>query len=257
MGARESYKTTGFVLRTLSYGESDLIVTFYSYEFGKFKGIAKGAKRSKKRFANVFEPFSLTSIIFSRKSRDMLAFIETCEIIDHYDAIRLDLEKTLIASYFIDLADQFSPEGKKNEEIFEHLQSFLTLLGAQKASDALVRFFEMRLLKLTGFEPALDHCINCKTPVANGGTYYFYSREGGIKCVKCSGSEQYGQSISTGTIRTLLLGKDMDYDKIKQVMLSEMLARESRNILVGFITHVLNKEVKSLKIMEQVRKLCL
>jgi len=53
---RESFKTTGFVLRTLSYGESDLIVTFYSHNFGKLKGIAKGAKRSKKRFANVFEP---------------------------------------------------------------------------------------------------------------------------------------------------------------------------------------------------------
>ena len=94
MGVRESHKTTGFVLRTLSYGESDLIVTFYSHDFGKLKGIAKGAKRSKKRFANVFEPFSLTNIIFTRKNRDTLAFIESCNIIDHYHTIRQDLEKT-------------------------------------------------------------------------------------------------------------------------------------------------------------------
>ncbi|MEN6622410.1 MAG: DNA repair protein RecO [Smithella sp.] len=257
MGTRESYKTTGFVLRTLSYGESDLIVTFYSNEFGKLKGIAKGAKRSKKRFANVFEPFSLTSIIFNRKNRDTLAFIETCEIIDHYDAIRLDLEKTLIASYFIDLADHFSPEGKKNEQVFELLQTFLTLLCAQKASDTLVRFFEMRMLKLAGFEPTLDRCITCQSPIANGSTYYFYAREGGIKCAKCSsGSEQYDQSVSTGTVRTLLLGKDMEIEKIKLVVFSEIPARESRNILVGFISHILNREVKSLKVMEQVRKLC-
>lgn len=256
MGARESYRTTGFVLRTLSYGESDLIITFYSNEFGKLKGIAKGAKRSKKRFANVFEPFSLTNIIFSRKNRDTLAFIETCEIIDHYDAIRLDLEKTLTASYFIDLADNFSPEGKKNEQVFELLQAFLTLLGTQKASDTLVRFFEMRMLKLAGFEPTLDRCITCQSPVANGGNYYFYAREGGIKCIKCSGSGQYDQSVSTGTVRTLLLGKDMEIEKIKLVAFSEMLARESRSILVGFISHILNREVKSLKVMEQVRKLC-
>lgn len=256
MGARESLKTTGFVLRTLSYGESDLIVTFFSNEFGKLKGIAKGAKRSKKRFANVFEPFSLTNIIFSRKSRDTLAFIESCEIVDHYDSVRVDLEKTLIASYFIDLADHFSPEGKKNEQVFELLQTFLTLLGAQKASDALVRFFEMRMLKLAGFEPTLDHCISCKEPVVNGNTYYFHTQDGGIKCAKCSGSGQYDHAVSTGTVRTLLLGKDMDIDKIKLIVLSEMLARESRGILVGFISHVLNREVKSLKVMEQVRKLC-
>lgn len=256
MSARESHKTTGFVLRTLSYGESDLIITFYSNEFGKLKGIAKGAKRSRKRFANVFEPFSLTNIIFTRKSRDMLAFIETCEIIDHYDAVRLDLEKTLVASYFIELIDHFSPEGKRNEQVFELLQTFLTLLGAQKASDALVRFFEMRMLKLAGFEPALDHCIICRTPVTNGKTYYFYAREGGIKCAACAKPERYDQSISAGTVRTLLLGKDIDTDKIKLIALSEALASESRNVLAGFISHILSREVKSLKVMEQVQKLC-
>jgi len=256
MNSRESQKTTGFVLRCLNYGESDLIITFYSNDFGKLTGIAKGAKRSKKRFVNVFEPFSLTNIIFSRKNRDVLAFIESCEIIDHYNSIRQDLEKTLIASYFIDLADHFSPEGKKNEKIFELLQNFLALLDDEKASTATVRFFEMRLLKLSGFEPALDHCIRCKTPVANGSSYYFYPRDGGIKCAACAQPERYDQSISAGTVRTLLLGKDMDIDKIKLIALSDSLAMESRNILIGFISHVLGREVKSLKVMEQVRKLC-
>jgi len=257
MTVRETLKTKAFVLHCLNYGESDLIVTFFSSDFGKLKGIAKGAKNSKKRFANVFEPFSLTSIIFTRKSRDMLAFIDSCEIVDHYAAVRHDLEKTLVASYFIDLADHFSPEGKKNEKIFDLLNNFLTLLGQEKSSDATVRFFEMRLLKLAGFEPTLDHCITCKIPVANGTAYYFYAQEGGIKCADCAKPERYDQSISAGTVRTLLLGKDMDIDKIKLINLSNSLATESRNILIGFITHVLSREVKSLKVMEQVRKLCL
>jgi len=257
MAAREQLKTTGFVLRTLSYSESDLIVTFYSHNFGKLKGIAKGAKRSKKRFANVFEPFSLTNIIFTRKNRDMLAFIESCDIIDHYHNIRQDMEKTLIASYFIDLTDHFSPEGKKNEEVFQLLQDFLLLLGRERASDAVVRFFEMRLLKLAGFEPALDRCIVCKTPVTNGNAYYFHAGEGGIKCGSCAIPHRYGQPVSAGTVRTLLLGKDMDIDKIKLITLTDSLAMESRNILTGFISHVLGREVKSLKVMEQIRNLYL
>jgi DNA repair protein RecO (recombination protein O) len=254
MAVREQLRTTGFVLRTLSYSESDLIVTFYSYDFGKLKGIAKGAKRSKKRFANVFEPFSLTNIIFTRKSRDTLAFIESCDIIDHYHAIRQDMEKTLMASYFIELTDHFSPEGKKNEKIFQLLQDFLAMLGREKASDAVVRFFEIRLLKLAGFEPALEYCIACKTPVTNGHSYYFHANEGGIKCSTCANVQRYEQPISTGTVRTLLLGKEMDIDKIKLITLTDSLARESRSILVNFISHVLGREVKSLKVMEQVRK---
>ncbi|MEE9911065.1 MAG: DNA repair protein RecO [Deltaproteobacteria bacterium] len=254
MSARESHKTDGFVLKSLSYGESDLIVTFCSREFGKIKGIAKGAKRSRKRFANVFEPFSLASIIFSRKDRDALAFIEACDIIDHYAAIRQDLEKTLTASYYIDLADHFSPEGKHNENLFVLLSDFLTLLSRENASDAAIRFFEMRLLKIAGFEPALTSCVRCKTPVTKGASYYFYPKEGGIFCAACARPERYDQGVSAGTVRTLLLGKDMAVEKIKMVSLSESLACESRSILCGFISYVLGKEVKSLKVMEQVRR---
>lgn len=256
MSIRESHKATGFVLKCLSYGESDLIVTICSREFGKIKGIAKGAKRSRKRFANVFEPFSLTHVIFSRKNRDALALIEACDIIEHYAAIRQDLEKTLAASYFIDLADQFSPEGKSNESLFTLLADFLSLLTRENVSDAAVRFFEMRLLKISGFEPALASCVRCKTPVTNGASYYFYPKEGGIFCSSCARPERYDQSISAGTVRTLLLGKDMALDKIKMVCLSEHLASESRNILRDFIIYVLGREVKSLKVLEQVRRYC-
>jgi DNA repair protein RecO (recombination protein O) len=67
----------------------------------------------------------------------------------------------------------------------------------------------MRLLKLTGFKPVLDHCTICKTPVTNGNSYYFYPRDVGIKCSVCARPKRYDPYISAGTLRTLLLGKDM------------------------------------------------
>ncbi|KQC11365.1 MAG: hypothetical protein APR62_10020 [Smithella sp. SDB] len=114
----------------------------------------------------------------------------------------------------------------------------------------------MRLLKLAGFEPALDHCIVCKTPVTNGNLYYFHANDGGIKCSTCAKPQRYEKPVSTGTVRTLLLGKDMDIDKIKLITLTDSSAIESRSILTEFITHVLGREVKSLRVMEQVRKFC-
>lgn len=256
MSAVENHKTEAFVLKTLGYGESDLIVTFYSLDFGKIKGIAKGAKKSKKRFANVFEPFSRTRIIFRRKNRDMLAFVESCEIVDHYASIRQDLEKTLTASYLIDLADHFSQEEKTNEPLFALLADFLSLLTRENISDAMIRFFEMRLLRLSGFEPALAACVRCKAPVANGSSYYFSPPDGGVTCASCARPQRHDQTVSAGTLRTLLLGRDMDMDKMKRVCLSENLSSESRHILLSFISYVLGKEVKSLKVMEQVRRYC-
>jgi DNA repair protein RecO (recombination protein O) len=98
--------------------------------------------------------------------------------------------------------------------------------------------------------------VRCKTPVTNGTSYYFYPKEGGITCAACAKPARYDQGVSAGTVRTLLMGKDMDIEKIKMVCLSESLASESRNILCGFISYVLGKEVKSLKVMEQVRRYC-
>ena len=162
----------------------------------------------------------------------------------------------MIASYFIDLTDHFSPEGKTNENLFALLEDFLALLTRENVSDTAIRFFEMRLLKIAGFEPSLTACVRCKTPVTNGASYYFFPKEGGIFCSTCARPERYDQSVSAGTVRTLLLGKDMDIEKMKMVCLSESLASESRNILCGFISYVLGKEVKSLKVMEQVRRYC-
>ena len=93
----------------------------------------------------------------------------------------------------------------------------------------------------------------------NGGMAVLGSKgfQKAIHSISQAQSERYDQSISAGTVRTLLLGKDMDIDKIKLIALSDSLVMESRNILIGFISHVLEREVKSLKVMEQVRKLCL
>ncbi len=256
MSAGETLKAPGFVLRTYSYGESDLIVSFYTRPYGKIRGIAKGAKRSKKRFANVFEPFSLADMIFLRKNRDGLVFIESCDMIDHFDGIREDLEKTLTASYFIDLLDHFSPEGKSNESLFFLVADFLSMLKREKVTEAMIRFYEMRLLKIAGFLPSLETCVRCKAPLTNGNAYYFYPKEGGILCSACASPQRYDLSVSPGTLRTLLLGRDMEIDRIKQVCLADGIAAESRNLLCGFISHIIGKEVKSLKVMEQVRRFC-
>ena len=58
------YQTPAIVLRSTPYGESDQIVTLYTLDFGKMKGIAKGAKRSRKRFANTLGICSYIQVAF-------------------------------------------------------------------------------------------------------------------------------------------------------------------------------------------------
>ena len=255
MKPRLSYKTEAIVLRSIDYGESDRIVTFYTADYGKVKGIAKGARRSKKRFANTLETFSCLMLLFSRRSYDGLALIEEGTVINHYPGIAKDLTKSLLASYMVDITEQFAAEHKKNEELFLQLKGFLELFDLTKISEHLVRFFEMRLLKYAGYEPVLDRCLGCKEPVNNGGVYHFSLKEGGIKCHKCAASGYDTLVLSVGTIKSLLLGKDMERERLGCLLMSEQAALESRRCLGRFIEYLLGKEIKSLRVIREIREL--
>jgi len=251
----ETHKTDAIVLRSLAYGESDLIMTFFTAGFGKLKGIAKGARRSKKRFVNALDLFCRSDVVFSRKGTEGLALIDSCDVREHYPGIREDLERTLVATYFVDLVDQFSSEGKRDSELFRELQDFLGIVGSGNSSETMIRIFELRLLKRAGYEPVLDHCLACKTQIHTIPTLMFSVKEGGIFCAQCAPGRSENFKASCGTIRTLLLGKEMDLPKIRQLMVTAKTESESRAILAGFIRHLLGKELNSFRMLNEIRKI--
>ena len=113
----------------------------------------------------------------------------------------------------------------------------------------------MRLLRLAGYEPVLDRCVACKAPVRNGDVYHFSVREGGVKCGSCSPRNFEPIPISTGTIKSMLLGKDMEKEMLCRLVLTEQSARESRHFLERFIAHLLDKELKSLHVIREIHAL--
>jgi DNA repair protein RecO (recombination protein O) len=249
------HHTEAIVLKVIDYGESDRIVTFCTQDFGKIRGIAKGARRSRKRFANALEPFSSLRIQFSRKRPESLALIKGCDVLSHFSGIRDDLEKTLAASYLIDLTDHFTPEDKKNEALFILLRDFLSLLEETAMTDALMRFFEIRLLGISGYDPVLTHCLRCKTPIGKQVAYRFDAARGGLTCDACGPESPEAIGVSLGTIRTLLLGRDMEIGHLGRLLLSGQSADESRRLLAHFIRHILGRELKSIQVLNEIRRL--
>ncbi len=260
---KHSKKASAIVLSSLDYGESDRIITFYTNDFGKLTGIAKGARRSRKRFPNALELFSCSDILFSERNSGGLRLIESCHVTNHYSGIRSDLEKTLVASYFIDLTAQFTSESEKNQRLFQLLQDFLEIIDTRNYSEVITRLFELHLLKLKGFEPVLDRCTACKTPINEieseyrAGSLLFSLNRGGIKCPKCNSDNKPSLPISIGTIMTLLMGKKMDISKIHRLTLSTQAAEESKKVLVSFIQHLLGKNLRSLDVINKIERMSL
>ncbi len=242
-------------MRAIDYGESDRIVTFFTDEFGKLKGIAKGARRSKKRFVNAFELFSCSDIVFSRRGRDGLALIEQCDTREFFAGIRGDLESTLFASYFIDLVDRFSAEDKRNRELFRFLRDFLSLVDEGDHPEGIIRVFEIRLLGIVGYGPVLDRCIRCGLAVDDMENPCFSVHDGGILCGKCARSAVNPITASSGTIKTLLMAREMPIQNIRRLAWSGKAVEEGGLILPRFIEHLLGKELNSLRVLTDIRKM--
>jgi DNA repair protein RecO (recombination protein O) len=252
---RTELRTEAIVLRAIDYGESDRIVTFCTRDFGKVRGIAKGARRSRKRFANALEPFCCSRILFSRKNPESLALIEGCDVLSHFPGIRADLEKTLAASCLIDLTDQFTPEEKKSASSFCLLLDFLRLLEESVLTEAMLRFFEVRLLRISGYSPVLDQCTCCRTPIVKERAYRFDAARGGLTCSICAPGGREAIPVSLGTIRTLLLAQEMEIGRLGRLFLSDQSADESRRLLAHFIRHLLGREPKSVHVLNEIRRL--
>ena len=109
-------QTFAVVLNVADHGESDKIVTIYCPDHGKLTGIAKGAKRSKKRFVNKLELFSLLNITYSN-TRGALARIDQAELLDSFQSLRKNYHKYSAAILLCELMLCWTKENDGDPEI--------------------------------------------------------------------------------------------------------------------------------------------
>ena len=158
------------MLRSWAYGESDKIVSFLTRDFGKLRGIAKGAKRSRKRFLNVLEPFTLVQLRFHQRSNSPLAFVHACDWVYVFRELTRTLGKIAHASYLVEITDELTRDGDESLSLFTHLRDGLRFLEGNEASTEFLTAFELTLLRLAGYQPTLEHCQRCgATPAAGDG----------------------------------------------------------------------------------------
>ena len=246
------FTTWAIVIKTLDYGESDRIVAFYTSDFGKVRGIAKGAKRSKRRFSNALELFTLSRLIFFHKRDAGLMRIEGCDIVDTFPAIREDIRKIAFGCYCVELVDEMTAERESNPDLFDMLRAFLSLLNGGRAEPELLRIFEIRLLSLVGYRPGLERCLRCNQTLEHGGQIHFSVKQGGVLCERCS--QVYGDLIpvSPGTARMLHVAMEMDLSKVHRLKFSQRALWEGETILSAFIQYHINKELKSKKFLKEL-----
>ncbi|MBP1723165.1 MAG: repair protein [Deltaproteobacteria bacterium] len=245
------YDTPAIILHTMLYGESDQIVTLYTLDFGKVKGIAKGAKRSRKRFGSRLEIASYVKVTFFEKETSSLVRLSNCDLIQPFEGLREDIHRLAWASYFIELVNEMTAERIQNKPLFKILVAFLTFISKGMLKEEIQRVFETRFLSCLGYQPQLDHCTHCQKKLS-GERFFFSPLKGGAVCSACAASLSGLIPVSLGTIKTLLLAHTLPLEKVSRISFSPQSLKESQAILSSFLRQYLGKELKSKKFLEQL-----
>jgi DNA repair protein RecO (recombination protein O) len=144
-----------FVLRTYPFAESDLIVSFFTRDQGKLRGVAKRARKPKSNFGSGLERLSQVRVTYYQKETRELVTLASCELIrSQFDLVQ-DYGASVALDYLAEVSDQLLPPAEANERFFRLLIAVLEQLHAGGEIWAAVLYFTLWAVRLSGFLPEL------------------------------------------------------------------------------------------------------
>jgi len=178
MALRES---EAIVLRTYPMREADLLVTLFTRLEGKIRGVARSAKKSKRRFGGALEPMTCVRALYDVKEGQELVRLDACEVLESPLAFEVSYARAVALAHIAELLDELLPDREANDAIFRLTLSVLHVLTGPEIWMP-VTYFELWLTRLVGFLPELGECIVCGRGL-NGSRAYFHALADGLMCV--------------------------------------------------------------------------
>jgi DNA repair protein RecO (recombination protein O) len=148
------------VLRTWPVHEADLVVSFFTRDYGKLTGVAKSALKSRKRFGGALEPMTVARAWFVEKPKQELVRLDQLEIIRSPLSMPVDAARLMVLSLYAEVLEQALPEHDPQETVFRLIVSVLEQTTAEHPWMPLT-YFELWMTRLMGLLPDIAHCTAC------------------------------------------------------------------------------------------------
>jgi len=241
------------VLRVADLGESDKIVTFYSLQSGKITGIAKGAKKSRKRFSNKLEIFSLLDVFYDDRSRSGLVRIAEAELISPFINLREHYDRYVGGVLACELVYYWSRDFDADRNIFNLLVWALQNIDQGKPARLVHIFFQVKLYGFLGYRPDLSGCQKCGMEGHEGMPYLFHHGRHGLLCRNCSqsGMSRDTATLSMNTIKLLRHAQDLPMEKLARLRFSEASIREALMLFKTYGQYLLQREIRAWDFLEK------
>ncbi len=170
------------ILRTWPVHEADQIVSFFTRDQGKLKGIAKSAAKSRKRFGGALEPMTYVLASYAEKPRQELVRLDACEIVASPLSEPVDYGRAAALEFFAEVLEETLQDRDPQDAVFRLTVAVLEQTRAGRIW-LPVTYFGVWMVRLMGWMPEIIGCTICGRRFA-GEPAYFESQRDGLVCAE-------------------------------------------------------------------------
>ena len=182
------YRTRALVLRTFDQGESDRLVHLFTAELGRVSAIAKGARRSRRRFPGTLELFSALDVRLVDPPRSALMRLEGARLVTSHEGLTRDLRRYAIGCQLLELLDRLTGERQPSPDLLRFSLGVLETVADETPDPLLALLVLSKTLARLGYRPELLACTLCSRELGDARVA-FEPRHGGAVCARCTTAE--------------------------------------------------------------------
>jgi len=184
-----AHQVEAIVLRTWPIHEADQIVSLFTRDFGKVKGVAKAAARSRRRFGGAMEPMTHVRANYAEKPRQEMVRLDSFDIVTSPLSAPIDYARAAALAFYAEVLEETLPDHDPHDAVFRLLVAVLSYTR----NDCIwmpVTYFALWTTRLMGWLPELSVCVQCGTPLNKQPAYFQQSADG----LFCSQHRRSGSS---------------------------------------------------------------
>jgi DNA repair protein RecO (recombination protein O) len=173
------------VLRTWPFQEADLLVSLFTREQGRVKGVARHAMRSRRRFGGALEPMTHVRATYAERPRQDLVRLDAFEILSSPMSRPVDYARVAALELVAEVIEEAMPEGAPEDAVFRLALAVLAELEVGRVWMP-VTYFALWMSRLMGWMPELGRCSACGVVLdpkdGQGGTVWHSEAADGVRC---------------------------------------------------------------------------
>lgn len=191
--ARETIaRTRALLLKRVEFGESDLVLTLFTERFGRISALARGARKSTKRFGGALEPMHTIELGLEERPKSELFTLKEARIDVPRIGLTASLERLEAAGVVLSWVRRGAPARTPEPELWALLGALLDRLAAPNDPDVrrLLAAAGLRLIAALGWGLDFERCVRCGKECPSGMPGLIDATHGGLVCRSCGGARR-------------------------------------------------------------------